>query len=130
MTSFSTCKLSSCSHSLDEGSAHETRTGSSDYSSPNPQRGLCLAPERASDVGSTEIVKAYKAAGTMIEPISFVVPRKVRRDFPFLPFRRLLTKFHVSSRTLSNPISSLPLLPTNPRSPVPTGLVERPHLPS
>ncbi|GAA6007162.1 hypothetical protein JCM11491_003027 [Sporobolomyces phaffii] len=48
----------------------------SDYTSPNPQRGLCLAPERASDVGSTEIVKAYKAAGTMIEPISFVVPRK------------------------------------------------------
>ncbi|GAA5839059.1 hypothetical protein JCM5353_008719 [Sporobolomyces roseus] len=48
----------------------------SDHSSPNPQRGLCLAPERASDVGSTEIVKAYKAAGTMIEPISFVVPRK------------------------------------------------------
>ncbi|GAA5898134.1 uncharacterized protein JCM6883_000934 [Sporobolomyces salmoneus] len=48
----------------------------SDYTSPNPQRGLCLAPERASDVGSTEIVKAYKAAGNIIEPISFVVPRK------------------------------------------------------
>ncbi|GAA6059325.1 hypothetical protein JCM10212_005905 [Sporobolomyces blumeae] len=48
----------------------------SDHTSPNPQRGLCLAPERASDVGSTEIAKAYKAAGSMIEPISFVVPRK------------------------------------------------------
>lgn len=54
---------------------------SSDYTSPNPQRGLCLAPERASDVGSTEIVKAYKAAGTTIEPISFVVPRKVSPSY-------------------------------------------------
>lgn len=53
---------------------------SSDYTSPHPQRGLCLAPERASDVASTEIVRAYKAAGSMIEPISFVVPRKVSQD--------------------------------------------------
>ncbi|GAA5923519.1 hypothetical protein JCM1841_002971 [Sporobolomyces salmonicolor] len=48
----------------------------SDYTSPQPQRGMCFAPARAVNVGATEICKAYKAVGTMIEPISFVVPRK------------------------------------------------------
>ncbi|GAA5891381.1 hypothetical protein JCM6882_004677 [Rhodosporidiobolus microsporus] len=48
----------------------------SDYTSPQPQRGMCFAPPRAVDVGGNEIAKAYKAVGTTIEPISFVVPRK------------------------------------------------------
>ncbi|GAA6028103.1 hypothetical protein JCM8097_001872 [Rhodosporidiobolus ruineniae] len=48
----------------------------SDYTSPQPQRGMCFAPPRTVNVGETEIAKAYKAVGTTIEPISFKVPRK------------------------------------------------------
>ncbi|GAA5974189.1 hypothetical protein JCM11641_003315 [Rhodosporidiobolus odoratus] len=48
----------------------------SDYTSPQPQRGMCFGPPRAVNVGETEIAKAYKAVGTTIEPISFRVPRK------------------------------------------------------
>ncbi|BGP38477.1 Coronin-like protein crn1 [Rhodotorula kratochvilovae] len=48
----------------------------SDYTSPHPQRGMCLAPARSVNVAETEIAKVYKAFGTTIEPISFRVPRK------------------------------------------------------
>ncbi|BGP14434.1 hypothetical protein JCM10213_004557 [Rhodosporidiobolus nylandii] len=48
----------------------------SDYTSPQPQRGMCFGPARAVNVGETEIAKAYKAVGQTIEPISFRVPRK------------------------------------------------------
>ncbi|GAA5998293.1 uncharacterized protein JCM10292_001103 [Rhodotorula paludigena] len=47
-----------------------------DYTSPHPQRGMCLAPARNVNVDETEIAKIYKAVGTTVEPISFVVPRK------------------------------------------------------
>lgn len=39
---------------------------------------MCLAPARNVNVDETEIAKIYKAVGTTVEPISFVVPRKVR----------------------------------------------------
>ncbi|GAA5855951.1 hypothetical protein JCM8547_000427 [Rhodosporidiobolus lusitaniae] len=48
----------------------------SDYSSPQPQRGMCFAPSRSVNVSETEIARAYKAVGNCIEPISFKVPRK------------------------------------------------------
>ncbi|GAA5910259.1 hypothetical protein JCM8208_003485 [Rhodotorula glutinis] len=48
----------------------------SDYTSPHPQRGMCLAPARSVNVAETEIARVYKAFGTTIEPISFRVPRK------------------------------------------------------
>ncbi|KWU43538.1 DUF1900-domain-containing protein [Rhodotorula sp. JG-1b] len=48
----------------------------SDYSSPHPQRGMCFAPARAVNPAHAEIGRAYKAVGSTIEPISFIVPRK------------------------------------------------------
>ncbi|GAA5976809.1 hypothetical protein JCM10908_005638 [Rhodotorula pacifica] len=48
----------------------------SDYSSPQPQRGMCFAPARAVNPAQAEIGRAYKAVGSTVEPISFIVPRK------------------------------------------------------
>ncbi|KAG8876726.1 Coronin-like protein crn1 [Tulasnella sp. 331] len=48
----------------------------SDYTSPNPQRGMCFLPRRALNVSECEIARAYKVYGTSVEPISFIVPRK------------------------------------------------------
>ena len=50
---------------------------STEFSSPQPQRGMCFLPPRALDVAGNEIARAFKAVGSMIEPISFIVPRKV-----------------------------------------------------
>ncbi|BGP30631.1 Coronin-like protein crn1 [Rhodotorula toruloides] len=48
----------------------------SDYGSSQPQRGMCFAPAHAVNVEENEIARAYKAVGTTIEPVSFIVPRK------------------------------------------------------
>jgi coronin-1B/1C/6 len=48
----------------------------SEYKSATPQRGLCPVPKLAVDVNNCEIVRFLKLAGTLCEPISFVVPRK------------------------------------------------------
>ncbi|ORY48409.1 hypothetical protein BCR35DRAFT_310850 [Leucosporidium creatinivorum] len=47
-----------------------------EFSSPQPQRGMCFLPSRAVNVAENEIARAFKAVGSMIEPISFIVPRK------------------------------------------------------
>jgi coronin-1B/1C/6 len=39
---------------------------------------MCFAPAHAVNVEENEIARAYKAVGTTIEPVSFIVPRKVR----------------------------------------------------
>jgi hypothetical protein len=49
----------------------------SEYSSPTAQRGMCLLPSRALNVSENEIARAFKCVGAMVQPISFVVPRKV-----------------------------------------------------
>mgnify|MGYP006902577204 CR=1 FL=1 len=38
---------------------------------------MCFAPARAVNPAHAEIGRAYKAVGSTIEPISFIVPRKV-----------------------------------------------------
>jgi len=48
----------------------------SEFKSPDPQRGMCFLPRRALDVSECEIARAYKVAGSSIEPIAFIVPRK------------------------------------------------------
>ncbi|CAG8497612.1 8987_t:CDS:2 [Paraglomus occultum] len=48
----------------------------STYQSPEPQRGLAFMPKRALNINECEIARAYKVMSHMIEPISFVVPRK------------------------------------------------------
>jgi len=47
-----------------------------EHKSGDPQRGMCFLPRRALNVGECEIARAYKVAGTSIEPIAFVVPRR------------------------------------------------------
>lgn len=48
------------------------------YSSNEPQRGMCWLPRRALTTSECEIARAYKVATHLVEPISFIVPRKVR----------------------------------------------------
>lgn len=49
----------------------------SQYSSTDPQRGFAAAPKRAVSVKENEILKSYKTVNdSMVEPISFVVPRR------------------------------------------------------
>ena len=38
---------------------------------------MCFLPRRALNVSECEIARAYKVCGTSIEPIAFIVPRKV-----------------------------------------------------
>ena len=49
----------------------------SEYKSSDPQRGMCFLPRRALNTNECEIARAYKIAGTSVEPIAFIVPRKV-----------------------------------------------------
>lgn len=56
-----------------------------EYSSPSPQRGMAFLPPRALNVAENEIARAFKCVGSTVEPISFVVPRKVRLSFPVSP---------------------------------------------
>ncbi|WWD22902.1 hypothetical protein CI109_107397 [Kwoniella shandongensis] len=48
----------------------------SEYKTADPQRGMTFLPRRALDVKECEIARAYKLAGSGIEPLSFIVPRK------------------------------------------------------
>ncbi|KAJ7148452.1 microtubule binding protein [Mycena crocata] len=48
----------------------------SEHKSSDPQRGMCFLPRRALSVSDCEIARAYKIAGSSIEAIAFIVPRK------------------------------------------------------
>ncbi|KAJ6582118.1 microtubule binding protein [Mycena capillaripes] len=48
----------------------------SEHKSSDPQRGMCFLPRRALSVADCEIARAYKIAGSSVEPIAFIVPRK------------------------------------------------------
>ncbi|KAJ2260450.1 Coronin-like protein crn1 [Coemansia sp. RSA 376] len=49
----------------------------SEYSSPEPQRGLGVMPKRGVDVGKCEVMRFFKvASNSLVEPVSFRVPRK------------------------------------------------------
>ncbi|CAH7687104.1 hypothetical protein BY996DRAFT_6710189 [Phakopsora pachyrhizi] len=47
-----------------------------EYKSTEPQRGMCWLPRRALNTQECEIARAYKVTNTLVEPISFIVPRK------------------------------------------------------
>lgn len=49
-----------------------------EHSSNQPQRGMCFLPTRALNTHEHEIARAFKCTGNTVEPISFIVPRKVR----------------------------------------------------
>ncbi|KAI8357802.1 hypothetical protein BD560DRAFT_406147 [Blakeslea trispora] len=48
----------------------------SEYKAIEPQRGMAFLPKRALQVNECEVARAYKVGTTLIEPISFTVPRK------------------------------------------------------
>jgi coronin-2 len=50
-----------------------------EFQSKSPQRGLGVMPKRAVNVRDCEIYRFYKVHSTLalIEPLSFIVPRKV-----------------------------------------------------
>jgi len=47
-----------------------------EYKSGTPQRGMGYLPKTSVNVSECEIVRLYKLAGNLVEPISFKVPRK------------------------------------------------------
>ncbi|KAG1800645.1 uncharacterized protein BJ212DRAFT_1571320 [Suillus subaureus] len=51
-----------------------------EHKSPDPQRGVCFLPRRALNVSDCEIARAYKVSGSSVEPIAFIVPRKLNAD--------------------------------------------------
>jgi hypothetical protein len=55
-----------------------------EHKSTDPQRGMCFLPRRALSVADCEIARAYKVYGSSIEPIAFIVPRKVRHPVHLL----------------------------------------------
>lgn len=46
------------------------------YASSVPARGMCMMPKTSCNVGKCEIVRLLKVTTSMVEPISFKVPRK------------------------------------------------------
>jgi len=49
----------------------------SEHKSSDPQRGMCFLPRRALGVAECEVARAYKVTASAVEPIAFIVPRKV-----------------------------------------------------
>ena len=47
-----------------------------EYKSNQPQRGACMYPKTAMNVGQCEVARIAKLTNTGLEPISFTVPRK------------------------------------------------------
>lgn len=48
-----------------------------DHRESEAQKGIAFMPKRALNVNECEIARAYKVTNSLIEPISFTVPRKV-----------------------------------------------------
>ncbi|GAB7348687.1 hypothetical protein MBLNU459_g7433t1 [Dothideomycetes sp. NU459] len=49
----------------------------SEYKSADPQRGVAFVPKRGVNTHQNEVMRAYKTVNeTMIEPVSFIVPRR------------------------------------------------------
>lgn len=54
-----------------------------EHKSSDPQRGMCFVPRRAVNTSECEIARAYKVTTSQaIEPIAFIVPRKVSQVPP------------------------------------------------
>jgi coronin-1B/1C/6 len=60
-----------------------------EHKSSDPQRGMCFVPRRAVSTSECEIARAYKVTSSnSIEPIAFIVPRKV--SFPFFSYSPII----------------------------------------
>lgn len=85
-------------HYLSEFKSSDPRTFGS-CNSPSPrltriataERGFCLGPRHSLEVSQHEIARGYKLTVGVVEPLAFVVPRKVGRilrtkDASLIPF--------------------------------------------
>ena len=59
-----------------------------EHSTSNPQRGMCFLPRRALEVSECEIARAFKVTSNGVEPIAFIVPRRV--SILWVPFHHVL----------------------------------------
>lgn len=57
-----------------------------EHSTSNPQRGMCFLPRRALEVSECEIARAFKVTSAGVEPIAFIVPRRVSITLVFISF--------------------------------------------
>lgn len=49
----------------------------SEYSSPNPQRGVAFMPKRGINLHENEVLRCFKTVNdSFVEPVSFIVPRR------------------------------------------------------
>lgn len=53
-----------------------------EHKSSDPQRGMCFLPRLSLNTSECEIARAYKITASGIEPIAFIVPRKVSHHPP------------------------------------------------
>lgn len=95
-----------------------------EHKSTDPQRGMCFLPRRALSVSDCEIARAYKVYGATVEPIAFIVPRKVGFVFVSCLSPTSLTRHNRLTR--SNPTSSLRHHPVKRQSLLGISFPERP----
>lgn len=95
-----------------------------EYKSSEPQRGMCFLPRRALSVSDCEIARAYKVHASSIEPIAFIVPRRVRSTLSPSPETTLISFFSLRL-TLSNRTFTHLYPLRNPLSPRPSFLTAR-----
>lgn len=71
--------------------------------------GMAFMPKRALNVSECEVARAYKVGTTLVEPISFTVPRKVKKWQRRIVGNHDLILLHscIHSQTHSNRTSSL-----------------------
>ena len=73
---------------------------------------MCFLPRRALNVSECEIARAYKIAGSTVEPIAFIVPRKVSFPSYHIPHSSLqikltkTNKHHTHTHTQSDSFQS------------------------
>ena len=82
-----------------------------EHKSSDPQRGMCFLPRRALNVAECEIARAYKLAGSTVEPIAFVVPRKVSRTAVVPGFPHRLCHRRIPSKPTSSHLHPPPSPP-------------------
>lgn len=86
-----------------------------EHKSTDPQRGMCFLPRRALSISDCEIARAYKIYGAAVEPIGFIVPRKVGHRL-FSPYFTTLAYPH-HRQTPSSQTSTRRRRQTSRRSP-------------
>ena len=88
-----------------------------EHKSSDPQRGMCFIPRRALSTPECEIARAYKITSGAVEPIAFIVPRKVTPAPSTSPSLSKNNSHAHASPIRSNPTFSRPRRRSSPPSP-------------